>query len=64
MFLTAWSRRSSPSCARRYFQCGSVILLPMVLGLDGVWLSVTAAETAALVMTAALLAVNQQMYRY
>lgn len=36
----------------------------MVLGLDGVWLSVTAAETAALVMTAALLAVNQQMYRY
>ncbi len=33
------------------FEVGSVLLLPLWLGVDGVWLSVTVAEVAALVVT-------------
>ena len=33
------------------FQIGAVLLLPLVLELDGVWLAVVAAELAALVVT-------------
>ena len=33
------------------FEVGSVLLLPLWLGLDGVWLSVTVAEVAALIVT-------------
>ena len=46
------------------FQCGSVALLPLVLGVDGIWLSVAAAELAALVLTGVFLAVNRRTYRY
>jgi len=35
------------------FETGAVLLLPLVLGLDGVWLSIVVAETAALIVTAA-----------
>ena len=33
------------------FETGAVLLLPLVLGIDGVWLSVVAAEAAALAVT-------------
>ena len=46
------------------FQCGSVMVLPLVLELDGIWLSVTAAELAALVLTGLLLAANRRTYQY
>ena len=46
------------------FQCGSVVLLPLALGVDGVWLSVAAAELAALVLTGIFLAANRRTYRY
>lgn len=46
------------------FQCGSVVLLPLALGVDGIWLSVAAAELAALVLTGVFLAVNRRTYRY
>lgn len=46
------------------FQCGSVAVLPLVLGLDGIWLSVAAAELAALILTGICLAVNRRTYRY
>ena len=46
------------------FQCASVLLLPMVLDIDGIWLAISAAELAALAVTAGLLAVNRRTYRY
>ena len=46
------------------FQCGSVVALPMVLELDGVWLSVAVAELVALVLTGILVAANRRAYHY
>lgn len=46
------------------FQVASVLLLPLALGTDGIWLSVAAAELAALLVTAGLLAVNRSKYQY
>ena len=46
------------------FQCASVLILPILLGLDGVWLSIAAAEGAAFVVTLACLALNRRTYRY
>lgn len=46
------------------FQVASVLLLPLALGTDGIWLSVAVAELAALLVTAGLLAVNRSKYQY
>lgn len=46
------------------FQCASVLLLPLVLGIDGIWLAISAAELAALAVTEGLLAANRRTYRY
>ena len=46
------------------FQCASVLLLPIVLGLDGVWLSLAAAEAAAFAVTMLFLAINRREYNY
>ena len=46
------------------FQCASVLLLPLFWDLDGVWLSVAAAEAMALAVTAACLAANRKRYGY
>ena len=46
------------------FQCASVLLLPLVWELDGVWLSAVAAEIAAAGVTAAFLAAGRRTYRY
>ena len=46
------------------FQCASVLLLPLFWDLDGVWLSVAAAEAMALAVTAACLAANRKKYGY
>ena len=46
------------------FQCASVLLLPVVLGIDGIWLAISAAELAALAVTEGLLAANRRTYRY
>lgn len=37
------------------FETSSVIVLPMVLGIDGIWISVSVAEVAALIVTAAFM---------
>jgi Na+-driven multidrug efflux pump len=37
------------------FETSSVIVLPLVLGIDGIWISVSVAEVAALVVTAAFM---------
>mgnify|MGYP000408801968 FL=1 len=36
------------------FQVAAVLLLPLLLGIDGIWLAVTAAELAALLVSAAM----------
>ncbi len=46
------------------FQCASVLILPVFLELDGVWLSIVAAEAAAFAVTLACLAANRRTYQY
>lgn len=46
------------------FESAAVMLLPMVLGMDGIWLAIVAAESATLVVTASLLAANRHRYHY
>lgn len=46
------------------FQCGAVLLLPLLWGLDGIWLSVVAAEILSLIVSAGFLAGMRKKYRY
>ena len=46
------------------FEIGAVFLLPLVLGADGIWYSVSVAELAALVMTAAFAWLLAPTYGY
>ena len=46
------------------FQIAAVLLLPLVLGLDGVWWSVVVAELVALVLTAFFLLKYKKRYHY
>ena len=46
------------------FQCSMVLLLPLVWELDGVWVSVVAAEALAVLVTALFLVGKQKKYHY
>lgn len=46
------------------FQVAAVLLLPLVLGTAGIWLSITVAECAALLMLAGFLAAKRSTYHY
>ena len=46
------------------FQLTAVILLPMVLRIEGVWLAVTAAELAALVVTVYMFITKDKVFHY
>lgn len=46
------------------FQCLSVILLPIVLKLDGVWLAVVVADFCSLLVSAAFLLAKRKKYGY
>lgn len=46
------------------FELGSIFLLPLLLGLDGVWLAVDVADVMALFMSAILLAAFRKRYHY
>ena len=46
------------------FQCAGVLILPMLLELDGVWLAVVAAEAAACAVSVLALVLNRKVYRY
>ena len=39
-------------------------LLPLLLGIDGIWLAVTAAELAALAVSAAMLLTKDKVFHY
>ena len=46
------------------FQVGAVLLLPLLLGLDGVWLAIVAAEVLALIVTVLFLIRKRNYYHY
>ena len=46
------------------FQVIAIIALPMLLGIDGIWLAVTAAELAALAVSAAMLLTKDKVFHY
>lgn len=46
------------------FQMAAVLLLPLVLGLDGIWWAVTVAEVLAFFLSMAFLAVKRGQYHY
>ncbi len=46
------------------FQVAAVLILPLFLNVDGIWLSIVAAELLAVAVTAVFLAVKQKKYQY
>ena len=46
------------------FQVVSVLTLPLLLDLDGIWLSIVAAEVLAIMLTALMLIVKKKKYNY
>lgn len=46
------------------FQTAAVLLLPLLLGIDGVWWSIVASEAAAVLLTAGFMAAKQKEYGY
>ena len=46
------------------FQVAAVLLLPLLLGIDGIWLAVTAAELAALLVSVGLFITRDQQFHY
>ncbi len=46
------------------FQIAAVLLLPLLWGVDGIWLSVVAAELMAVAVTVIFLKLKQKKYRY
>lgn len=46
------------------FQIAAVLLLPMIWGIDGVWISIVVAEVMAVVISAVFLALRQKDYHY
>ena len=46
------------------FECGAVLLLPLVLGTDGIWLAIVVAEIASVVLTSCFLVGLRKQYGY
>ena len=46
------------------FRLAAVCFLPLIIGIDGVWTSVLAAETMALAVTIIFLIKEKKKYRY
>ena len=46
------------------FECGCVLVIPLVLGIDGIWLAIVVAELAALAVTAAFMVGLRKRYGY
>lgn len=46
------------------FQLLSVLLLPLIFGLDGIWLAITVAEVCAVIISILFLAKNRERYHY
>lgn len=46
------------------FETAAVLILPLLLGMDGIWFSIVAAELVAAVMTAVFLLAKRKQYHY
>ena len=46
------------------FQMASVLLLPLIFGLDGIWLAITVAEICACIISGIFLFKNRNRYHY
>ena len=46
------------------FECGAVLLLPLILGIDGIWLSVTVGELAAAILSIYFMVAFRRRYGY
>ena len=46
------------------FQIAAVFLLPIILGIDGIWFAVNAAEGAALIVTLVFMIKLRSRYKY
>ena len=46
------------------FQCVTILVMPALLGLDGIWSAIIAAELMSLAVTAAFLLANRKKYHY
>lgn len=46
------------------FECGAVILIPILFGIDGIWWAISFAEGAALIMSLAILIRYRHRYHY
>ena len=46
------------------FQSASILLLPLIWGVDGIWISVVAAELMAVLLSAIFLRAKRRKYRY
>ena len=46
------------------FQVAAVLLLPLLWGIDGVWLSIVVAEALSVAATAVFLLVKRKRYGY
>lgn len=46
------------------FEIGCVLILPLILGVDGIWYSIIVAEVSAFLLTGFILAKNRARYRY
>ena len=46
------------------FEIGSILILPFVFGVDGIWTAIVVAELAALTVTIIFLVVKRKKYHY
>lgn len=46
------------------FQVSTILIMPLIWGLDGIWLAIVAAEVLALAVTVVCFAVNRKKYQY
>lgn len=46
------------------FQCGAVMLLPLIWDIDGIWFSVVAAEAIAVAISGVFIVAKRKKYRY
>ena len=46
------------------FQAAAILILPVLFGINGIWLSIVAAESLAVLVTFAFLVKNRERYHY
>ena len=46
------------------FQTGAVLILPLILGIDGIWWAVTVSEVMACLISVVFLVVKRKKYHY